>query len=44
MRLVAPSLRSALGSDGAAGGVRGGMPRLSACFFGRGENGKIKDF
>jgi hypothetical protein len=39
--LIAPSLRSALGSDGAAGGVRGGMPRRSACFFGRGRGGGI---
>jgi hypothetical protein len=26
---------------GAAGGVRGGMPRLSACFFGRGWGGMV---
>ena len=40
--LIAPSLRSALGSDGAAGGVRGGMPRRSACFFGRGRGTSLK--
>jgi hypothetical protein len=39
---VAPSLRSARGQGGAAGGVWGGMPRRPADFFARGAERKNK--